>query len=595
LAGFIPDEKVAEVQHATDIVRLISEYVPLKRSGSRFKALCPFHDEKTPSFIVNPDRQIFKCFGCGEGGDVFSFVMKHLHVDFPEAVRMLAQKAGIEIVEKERGPSKGLKARVYDLNAWAAEFYCKHLKTDSGRAARDYLEKRGITPETADKFKLGLSPAGWNGLLREAQKRGISQDALVEAGLAVKKERGTGAYDRFRGRLMFPIFDIRGNALGFGARALDGSEVKYINSPETPGFNKGRTLYALNAAKEAISARRLAVIVEGYTDVLMAHQHGVNYVVAVLGTALGRDHVRMLRRYADRVVLVFDADTAGQRSSDRSLEIFLAEELEVRIATLPQGTDPCDYIVQHGAEAFEKQIEAAKDLITYKMDTTLPDKGDAAPKAVSDAIDQILTTISASRNPTLVELMLKQLAERSGVSEGALRMRISSLERRPGRGTRERSTVSKPRGEDRVEMAQREIVQGLLARSDLAAKLELESLLPAFTNPQYRAAAEHLAKLHGEFGALSEAEILARTPDEKLRELLSSLVGGDVSALEDGSEFDYEAQVRGAVALLKRFEIEKQVEEAKRRMLDAAGAGDESEQMRWLATYNEKKRELTRI
>ena len=332
-------------------------------------SLCPFHAEKTPSFVVHPDRQFFRCYGCGKAGDVFAFVAEHEHVDFPEAVRIVAAMVGITVPEPSRergGPSKELKTRLYELHRWAARFYAHQLaEADAGRVARDYLAGRHFDNETLEAWSIGYAPDAWEALGRAATRAKFTGRELLASGLVIARDGGEGYYDRFRHRVMFPIRDRQGRVIGFGARALGDSEVKYLNSPETPLFSKGRCLYGLDKARRAIADDGRVLIVEGYTDVLMCHQMGIETAVATLGTALTRDHVRRLQHYADRVTLVFDADAAGAAAAERALEIFLAQQIHVRVATVPEGKDPCDYCLSSGADALRKVISDAPDALQY--------------------------------------------------------------------------------------------------------------------------------------------------------------------------------------------------------------------------------------
>jgi len=587
--GYIPDEKIAEIQQATDIVKLISEYLPLKRAGSSYKALCPFHREKTPSFMVNPARQIFKCFGCGEGGDVFKFIMKQERVDFVEAVKILARRAGIEVTEVEGGTGTSERTRLYEANEWAAKFYHRFLvKEAGGSKAREYLRGRKIGDRMIKEFLLGFAPNARDGLIRAAAKEGVDAALLEKAGLLARREDGS-PYDRFRNRVMFPIFDARGRVLGFGGRTLGDSDVKYINTPETPIFTKGHLLYGLNLARDEMVKSRRAVVVEGYTDVIMAHQFGMRNVVAVLGTALGREHVRLLRRYADEVILVFDSDTAGQRSSDRSLEIFLEEETPVRIAALPAGSDPCDYLLENGREAFERCIEGADDLISFKMKITLPEGEARSTAEVARAIDEILTTIAASPNPAHRDLMLRAVAGATGVSEVSLKSRLGSISKRGRRAGAEWDGTAASDEERAEQRAQKQILQSVMARCDLAEHLEEAKEL--FTDPVLRAAAERLFDLYREKGEFTEAEALAHAGDERVRDVLTRFVGADMA--EDG--FDYEEQLRGAVRFLKWHRVRRQAEEAREKLLMAKRAGSEQDQLKWLAEFAQRKRELERF
>jgi len=440
----ISPETIAAVEQATDIVALVSQYFPLKRSGKDFKALCPFHNEKTPSFYVSPSKQIYKCFGCGEGGNVFGFLMAMEKVDFIEAVRMLAEKAGVKIEEDRAAVETGGidKEKLYRANEWAVKEYERLLWDDPrGAPAREYIAGRGLGVEIARRFRLGFAPPSRDTLLRALGRRNKSaEDALHVAGLIIRNDRGE-PYDRFRGRLMFPIFDVRGRSVAFGGRTLGDDTPKYLNSPETPVFSKGISLYALDQAKQPALKAREIFVMEGYTDVLAAFQCGVENAVATLGTSLTAQHARNLRRYADKVYLVYDADFAGEKASDRGLEIFLEEEVEAYILTLPAGEDPCDFLLKRGAEEFLKLKEGAKEVFAFKVEIASKRHDLTTVAGQSRALDEILATLAKVPTAARQQLyaarnaVLRDLAERLSISESVLRERLKAL--KTGRAARE--------------------------------------------------------------------------------------------------------------------------------------------------------------
>ncbi|MEW6355470.1 MAG: DNA primase [Planctomycetota bacterium] len=598
MVRFSADDAVEQVRNATDLVRLISEYVPLQRSGSRFKARCPFHEENTPSFIVTPQKQIWKCFGCGEGGDCFSFVMKQERVGFREALQMLAERAGIEIhrgTSKDPGRADEKKA-IYDANRWAAGLYHRYLLDgDGAKGAREYLISRGINAEMIEKFNLGCAPAGWDGLLDEAKKRNVAVRDLDRAGLVIRRTEQEGYYDRFRGRLMFPIADAQGRVIGFGGRVLDDSLPKYVNSPETMVFSKSRTLYALDVAKKAIQEHRRVAIFEGYTDVIMAHQHGVEWTVAVLGTALTREHVRTLRRLADEVVLVFDTDTAGQKASDRSLDVFLQEEAEVKIATLPAGKDPCDFILEHGADAFATALANAKELIRYKLDTAFPEGQELRPAEKSRAIDDILETIAHCANPNLASLFVKELAEKAESMSGRQRQleqtlyeRLARLRKGASRQTARPENTSNNGDEAARAKAERQIIESLLLENDLIGGVNREEIIGLLTGVAPRRAAEAIFDLFDASGAVGEAELLGKV-DVSARPMIESVIGRQ----QEG--FDYRSQLQGALVFLRKERLKQERDGAKAEMLKARQAGQEAEYKRWLDCYSKAVKELAAL
>jgi DNA primase len=384
----VPPDVLDEIRSRVDLVDLISGVVPLKRAGERWKGLCPFHQEKTPSFTVNPKLGIFHCFGCHTGGDAFEFLRRHDRLDFPEAVRVLAERTGVLLPAKDGGrPAAGPRDGLHALLDWAAHRFEAWLweRPDAERPRR-YLVERGIAVDTARAFRLGYAPEGWDHLLGAARAEGYTADSLLGAGLVLPRQTGTGHYDRFRGRLLFPIADAQGRVIAFGGRALGPEEPKYLNSPETALYQKGQTLYALHVAKDSMGTSRRALLVEGYIDCVMAHQAGVRDTVAVLGTALTPHHLGLLRRYADDAILFFDADRAGAEAARRAEDLleqsaaphwwalsrrsdtFARPGLRLRVATLPAGHDPDTFLREAGREAFEACCQAARPLLLYALD-----------------------------------------------------------------------------------------------------------------------------------------------------------------------------------------------------------------------------------
>ncbi len=375
-----------KVRAATDIVEIVGESVALKRAGKEFKGLCPFHDDHKPSMAVVPQKQIFHCFVCGTGGDVFKFVKEFHKLTNGEALRMFAQRAGIQLPELPRNgrsaerDKEGLTAheRIANTNEWACTFFEKSLHTPAGKQGLDYFRSRGLTDDTIAKFRLGWSMA-WTEIIAAANRLGINGEQLKEA--ALTKERSDGSpYAVFRNRVIFPILDAsgggagNGRVIGFGGRVLEEKrdeqgvvvEAKYLNSPETPLFNKSQSMYGLNLARQQIVRTRTAIVVEGYMDVIACHQVGVTNVIATLGTALTPEHARALKNFAQTIVLVFDSDDAGFRAADRAMEVFVRGTLDIKIASVADGKDPCDFCMKNGGEAFQKVVDNATDAMTYQ-------------------------------------------------------------------------------------------------------------------------------------------------------------------------------------------------------------------------------------
>jgi DNA primase len=441
------DDVVVRVKAATDLVALVEAHVPLRRRGRHFEGLCPFHEERTPSFKVHPEEQFFKCFGCGKGGDCYSFIEEIERVTFREALELLAERAGIPLRSGPIGSSRDDRTGIREALRFALDRFRSNLASPRGGEARAYLEERGIVPASAEEFGLGYAAPGWDDLLGAARGKGIPPAALEAAGLVVRNDEGR-IYDRFRDRLIFPILDGLERPVGFGGRVLrDASGPKYLNSPESPLFGKGRLLYGLERARKFLSpgagggvnrgvagaseGKPLAVV-EGYTDVLLPHQEGVRNVVATLGTALTPDHARLLRRYTETVVLVFDSDEAGARASERGVEVLLAEDLDVRVAVVPEGKDPCDFVRARGGAAFADLLAGAVDFFDHAL-ARIEAREDLSTSAgrVRGA-DLLLGLVSRVSSPVRRGEYLKRIASRLLLAESDLGRRlVDLLERAP--------------------------------------------------------------------------------------------------------------------------------------------------------------------
>jgi DNA primase len=422
-----------DIRAGVDIVEFVGRFVNLRKAGVNWKGLCPFHGEKTPSFMVNPKKGIFHCFGCGVGGDVFGFAMRQDRLSFPEAVRALAKTAGVTLPE-ERGaaPDSGRDEllRAMDL---AARFYAEALWKPAGARAQQYLTERGIDPDVAKRFGLGYAPEGWDTLLTYMKSEQITEEALVTAGLAVARDNRAGVYDRFRGRLLFTIRDLQGRVVAFGGRAFGDEQPKYLNSPETPLYTKGNLLYAADVARESIRTKNRALIVEGYVDCLMAHQHGFTETVAALGTAFTPAQLALLRRYCDEVVTFFDADAAGQKAAERAQELLEPSgggfawavnrsgsfegggTLRVKVALLPTGHDPDTFLRAEGAGAFSDRIAAARSLLSYALARTIGDADTAGPRGRTNAFARVALMLSKVSDAEEATALSREAAAKLGV------------------------------------------------------------------------------------------------------------------------------------------------------------------------------------
>ena len=536
MAGYFTDQILDRIRQTIGIVDLVRGSVSLKKAGTGYKGLCPFHREKTPSFNVNPEKQIFKCFGCGQGGDIFTFVMKTEKVSFQEAVSILAERAHIELPTSRGGPSRGEKSRLQQLNAWAAEMFHRWLVKDAaGKQTLKYLAERDITPETIERFQLGYSPAGWRSLLDAGGGKGFSSELMAKAGLLSSSERSEGFYDRFRNRLMFPIRDAQERVIGFGARSLDGKEPKYLNSPETTLFAKGRVLYGLDKAAKTIREKRRVVVVEGYMDVMMAHQCGIAWSVGVLGTALTRDHVRLLKRYADEVVLVFDADNAGQSSASRSLDAFAVEELPARVVTLPDQLDPDDFLRRNGKEAFIERASEAVDGVTYKLNRALVAMSAAGSSvAVARVLDDVLAMVAMMPSPVARSVEIKKITERTRIPEPALQERVGRLAARP------RSFAERQSGQTQqapVRNIERELLEVALTYPETQASVCSELAPDLLRDGNVRTLMERLIRMSSDAGQVGPVELLARTQEDSLRPIVEEIVGRERQTVEEPQQW----------------------------------------------------------
>lgn len=457
---FIAEETIQRVAEANDIVEIVSSYFPLKRAGTSFKALCPFHREKSPSFTVNPQRQTFHCFGCGAGGSVFRFVMDYEHLDFASAVRRLAQRAGIPILEEANTPGTEkrheLRQRLLALHAEAAAwFHDNLLKTPSAQSARDYLKSRGLTGKIATAWQLGYAPDSWDALLTMLREKGFSAAEIKQSGLTSSKDEDSAdshAYSRFRDRVMFPIRNDYGEVIAFSGRVLDpeARTAKYVNSPETPIFTKGRVLYGLDKSKRALIDTKTAIVCEGQLDLISAFESGVENVIAPQGTAFTADQGRVLQRFVETVILCFDSDRAGQEAVTRSLPALLGNGLEVRVARLPDGEDPDSLIRGQGPAAFREVVDSAKNFFDHALDLLSTREKLNDPAGKSAAARRLGPHVALIKDRVLLEATANKICARLGITAAAFAPHLKSTALRP---TESEPSNASPAPE-RIEMSE---------------------------------------------------------------------------------------------------------------------------------------------
>ncbi len=526
MAFFIPEDKLAEIRNTADIVDVVSSRVLLKKAGKDYTGLCPFHSEKTPSFTVSPSKQIFHCFGCGTGGNVFNFLMMYDNLSFPEAAENLARQYGISIsARKMSGAEKqrmSEREQLLQINRKAADFFRKMLlKNPEGEYARNYLKNRKINRDLVDRFSLGFAPAGWNGLIRFFNRNRVAVDMAEKAGLVVPRKSGNGHYDRFRNRIIFPIADASGQIIAFGGRVLDDEKPKYLNSPETPVYNKRLTLYGLNASREACRTHHAVFVVEGYFDLITMHQFGIANTVATLGTSLTREHVRRLKGYAKKAFLVFDSDAAGVRAAQRTTGIFMDEGMDAAVVLLPEGHDPDSFLFARGAESFQQVAASAKGLVDFQIDASIGRNGlnlEGKVRIVSEMAEP-LTQIadSAARS-----IYIRHLAERIGVDETTVLEKIAES-REKSNAASDRPPGVAPDGHawipDRFEAR---VLAMMLQYPEIHDEIRTRAVLECFGDERLKAIGEQILNEYPH-KVKTPAEFMNRLDDEDQRRLVAKL------------------------------------------------------------------------
>ncbi len=498
MANFYPDELISEVVNANDIISLVSSYVQLKKSGSGYMGCCPFHREKTPSFHVSQDKQLYHCFGCGAGGSVIQFVMSAENLDFPDAVRFLAERAGISLPELGQSKDEAdefyrRKRRIYDMNRDAAKFFREVLLSPQGKKSLDYLTNRGLSMKTITAFGLGASPDGWDGLLKKLSSLGYERDLMVESGLCVRNEKNH-VYDRYRNRVMFPIIDTRGNVVGFGGRKLEGDGAKYINSPESIVYNKSKVLYALNFAKK--SSSDYLILTEGYMDVISLHQAGFTGAIAGCGTALTLDQARLAVKHSKKIYLCYDSDEAGQKAAKKAIELFSNLECNVKILKVPDGKDPDEFIRKRGASAFEALISSASATTRYSIDAIMQkyDLDDISQKV--EFSREAAVFLSKLKSAVEQDEYIKYISLKANISPEALNLEIKKLRRqdsyrqlnsemRRSVGTQQAPTPRK-KSENRLTKAECGLLSTLLSSKLVFEKLKDKVSVDLFTSPLHK-------------------------------------------------------------------------------------------------------------
>lgn len=561
MSGSIPEELIDEIKERVNITDVVSEYVSLKKVGANHKGLCPFHSEKTPSFTVNEGKQIFYCFGCGAGGNVITFLMKASGMEFPDAVTELAKRAGVTIPEtsgKFTPQKNDRQEALYKINESAASFY--HSLLSESEKARSYLKKRGLAEETINDYKVGYGGDGWDSLYGFLSKKGLSLTLVEELGLIIPKKSG-GYYDRFRGRVIFPISDIHGRVIGFGGRSIDGSEPKYLNSSESVLFKKSDSLYGITVARRWIKESDEALIVEGYMDLLSLHEAGIKNSVATLGTALTAGHLRLIKRLSSNIVTVFDADQAGVKATLRSIDLFITEGVTATVLTMPEGHDPDTFVREKGAEGFKKAIKSAMPIMEFFINEALKGKNATEIQEKLKVIEEVFPYIERLPSRIEQEHYIKIVSERTGVKEESLAREL----RNRGSGGPKKSGVKLP---DKVilsgaQTAEKKIIQLLLKYPELKERVAESGTLGDFQSEPLRFFGENLLKMPAGSDPLKYFE------SEEDRGLYSRLIMEMHEVVEHVRELD------DCIKSLKAYKLKKEKEMLRKEMDEAVKKGDD--------------------
>ncbi|MEW6661567.1 MAG: DNA primase [Bacillota bacterium] len=574
----IPEHVLDEIRSATDIVDVVSEYVVLQKRGRNYWGRCPFHTENTPSFTVSNDKQMFYCFGCGTGGSAYTFLMKIRNISFVEAANMLAERAGISLPEKEQSPQERLvrkkQQRLLDLLALAAEYFQNNLsKHPDASAAIAYLKQRGINGRIAKEFRLGWALETWDQLIGFLSKNGFAQQEIHAAGLASPREKGVGYYDRFRGRLMFPIIDHRQRIVGFGGRVLDTSVPKYLNSPETQLFQKGKILYGLSLAADAIRQAGYAIIVEGYMDTIAAHQYGFANTVASLGTALTREQAQLLKRFTRDVVIAYDADAAGEKATLRGLELLQEVGCRVKVAVMPPKMDPDDFIRKYGAAVFKELMEKrALSLIAYKLEKEIVVQNTETVEGKVDVVNHLLPDLQRLDNAIERGQYIKLIAGRLDLAEDAI---YFELNRRSGKmqknGTgRDKKEIPRHNKDEIGSLgllpSEEYLLLRILEEPEALDQVQAELGQDVFQQQ----AARDIIQLLQEWMAVN----LDPPSPAALADLLPSGAARDLLARVMSREKVLGGSLPDLLRQIKICRLSQQVEERQRRIREAESAGD---------------------
>jgi DNA primase len=569
VAGKIPERTIDEIRDRTDILSLIGKYVPLKKAGRNFVGLCPFHAEKTPSFSVNPEKGIFKCFGCGKGGNAITFLMDVEGMSFTEAVKQLGDQCGVRVQsapESKNGNTDRTTA-LYTINEDARSFFAENLKTPQAKEAVEYLKKRGLDGETVRLFQIGYAAAGWDGLISYLRRMGRSEKLLALAGLAIEGERGM--YDRFRDRIIFPIRDHRERCVGFGGRIVSTGEPKYMNSPETPIYHKGEVLYGLDITREEIRKAGWAVVVEGYLDLIALFQAGIRNVVASLGTALTKDHLSRLGRYTKDVVLLFDPDEAGIRAAERTLPLFGDTPMYARAAIIPNGDDPDDFVRKNGPAAFHEIISTAADIFDFALDRVFARHDLSTARGVSSALAEAAGVIEIKKTGVDRDFYITRVTERLGILERTVRDAVSREAKKEAPRRRKEPDAESPSQPFHPPVVEARLFKIAANFPHVLSQAGLnERHLELFEDEILKKLITTIIKTIGSGDTPPLATLIESVTDEGIRNELIGLSFVDFDEIED--ETGALDIARGCVSHLEEKEHKNRLKEMTRRIKEGA-------------------------
>jgi len=583
MASYISDELIDRISERADIVEIISHYLPLKKAGKNYKALCPFHQEKTPSFMVSPEKQLFHCFGCGAGGNVFNFVMKWEKISFPEAVKMTGEKVGISVAVINEEAGRGvLKEELYRTNERVADLFQQELKRMV--SVKKYLKQRGFIPEVIDKFRVGWAPTSGD-FLKMARAKGISLENLKKLSLLIPSQKRDGWYAWFRQRLIFPIFNPEGRICGFGGRVLDNGLPKYLNSSSSLIFDKSRILYGLNFSKEAIRQEEEVILVEGYTDVMTLHQRGIKNVVASLGTSLTSSQARLIKRYTGHVFIAYDQDKAGISATLRGIDLLLETNLEIRIISMPHGVDPADLVNREGEGSFLKRKDEALAYFDYRLNLEIQKRPSLRREDKIEIIEEVFPTLAKVSNSITLGELIRSLSQRLDLDEEMIRTEFKRFKRK------ERGFLSRPeflKMEDGQEKRERMLLQLMLDDEAVVKLVEERWDLDNFTNPDYRRIAKEII-ISWEKGKTSFSRLINQLEEENLSSIISSFSLSESPFKTD----DEEKLALDLIDKWQRNKVQKRISELTKNIKESQRKGQEEKINQWWDELTHLKRQIS--